>query len=454
MAVLGGMLGILAAVAVIVMTFVFIYKPTMAAPLLVLVGMVLARPNIWGEQYSMVSIGFFGLAAGIALVQDKGGFLFDRREFRGVRSPLLWVSAAYIWLLLRVSSQGLDSTSQTVNGLVAAAACLVSVVFVVGEKKRRDYLIKGFIFAVLLVSSSYVVTAAFWAAFGVGSGVVGHMFIGNWPAPQPVYFPFTTTVASQPVLGMILPRFVGFAREPGWMAMYSAVAFFLMPLAGWHRKFFKLVVLVGLLGTLSTAGFGILVVCLALRFTFSRKSKSDIGAVLRLAFGVGFVVFAIWAAFNAPILGFDAKGAQNGISLSERTAATNMGVWAFQHDPFSGGLAADKVGAVNLVAAVAAYGLPFSVAMGLATTAPILRHKNRRVLIPIVTVVFLTLLMSQPSLDSSWAFALVIIAAAAAIDPAAPPMKKAPPKAKTGQLPSHYQHPAAEKALKASALSD
>ncbi|GAB14351.1 hypothetical protein ARGLB_064_01140 [Arthrobacter globiformis NBRC 12137] len=388
----------------------------------------------------------FLLATGIAFIQDRGQFLYAEREYRPVRSPLFWVSLAYLWLLLRASYHGLDTVGQSMSGYVATAACVLAVVVIVGDKARRGYLVKGFVAVVFAVSLSYVCTVGLWAVMGIGTGSVGTMIIGAWPTPQPIYFPFTTTVSTQPILGFVVPRFVGFGREPGWMAMYGCVAYFLLPLIGWRSKIVKLGILAGVLGTVSTAGFGVLAFCLAVDFTVNGRSRTSFEGAMRICFGLAMIAFAIWAAVYAPVLGFGAKGEQNGISLSERSIATDMGFWALQNDPFSGGLAADKVGAVNLVAAIAAYGLPFSVLMGLSTIAPLRRHPHGRRLLPVLAALALTLLTSQPALDSAWVFALAALGTAAALDPAEIPQKEPLLAAKKSNVPDHYKRLAEQRA--------
>ncbi|KQR05987.1 hypothetical protein ASF74_00910 [Arthrobacter sp. Leaf145] len=415
-AVVTSLLAVAVVVGLVAIIVIWTLKPKLTAPAIAIVGMLFVRPNIWGELYTNIGLGLFLLAAIIALIQDGGRLTFVGNEYRPLRSPLFWTALAYLWLLLRASFQGLDTVAQSLGGYASMAVCILAVLLIVGDRDRRDFLVKGFIVAVIAVSGSYAVTVALWVIIGVGNGSLGTMLVGSWPDPQPVYFPFTTTVATQPIFGLAVPRFVGFGREPGWMAMYGAVAFFLLPLVGWRNKFVKVIIVVAILGTVSTAGFGVLIICIALQFAFGHRSKTTLGRFIRACLGLALIAGAIWAAFYAPVLGFGAKGEQNGISLSERSAATNAGIWALFNDPISGGTAAQKVGAVNLVAAVAAYGVPFSVAMALAVCAPMLSHPNRYRLMPISAALFSTLLMSQPALDSTWVFALASLAAAAALE--------------------------------------
>lgn len=416
-------------------------RPQIMAPVLALVGMLLIRPSIWGEQYSPVALGLFGAAGLISLIQDRGRLTFAGKEFLPLHSVLFWVTAAYLWLLVRGSSQGLPNEDQTLTGMLVTCGCLFAMVIVVAEKTRRDILAKGFVVLVSICCFSYVASAAVWAVFGVGAGSIGSMMIGSWPTAQPVYFPLTTTTATQAVFGVQVPRFVGFAREPGWMAMYGAVAYLLMPILGWRRKIVRVAILAGVLGTISTAGFGIAVVCIALDYLLNGRSRSGFETFMRLSFGLAVLGGALWVAFYAPIVGLDVKGEQNGISLSERSMAMDAGLWALMNDPFSGGLAADKVGAVNLIAAIAAYGVPFSAAIAMAAIMPVLRHPKRKVFMPLAAVILLTLVSAQPSLDSAWALGLIILAGAVALEPAEPSTKKVRPA--RSKLPGHSGSPCA-----------
>lgn len=441
-AVLGGPLVAILLFGGLLMVLLASKKPKSLSPVIVLVGMLFSRPNIWGEQYSNIGLVLFSLAAIIAVVQDQGKFKFADREFRPLQSPLLWVVAAYLWLILRANYKGLETLSQFTGGLLVTAGCVLAVLMVAADRARRLLLAKGFVAIVALCCLSYVVTAVLWAATGVGSGVLASIQIGAWPQPQPVYFPFTTTVSTQSVLGYQLPRFVGIGREPGWMALYGAVAMLLLPLLGWHQRVLKLLLVVGVCGTLSTAGFGILFVCLAFDYMLNGRSRTRFEGVIRFSFGLLLVAFAGWVAFYAPVLGIGAKGEQNGISLSERTIATDLGIWALNNDPFSGGLGADKVGAVNLIAAIAAYGVPFSLAVGLGTISPLRFHPNRRLLAPLLVALFLTLLTSQPALDSAWIFALVVLCSGVALNQVEPTGGEPEPVSVSDKLASSTPAPA------------
>lgn len=402
-----------------VLTALSLKNQDIIAPSLVIIAAAFSRPNLWGEQLSHVSLALYAAAILIAFVQNNAKSFPAGRVPIFAILPLCWIALGYLWLLTRASVYGLGSTSQILGGFLSSAACVLAVAIVAADLGRRIVLAKAFVAFVGACCFSYVLTAAVWLVFGTGVGVVTSIHVGTWPEPQPVYFPFTTTVSTQSVFGLQLPRFVGFGREPGWMALYGCVAYLMLPMVRWSSRVLKVTILLGTLGTISTAGFAVLLLCIVIRFISSTRGLGSSVVILRLVFGLCLMAFALWAALYAPVLGFDAKGEQNELSLSERSLATEMGFRALASDPFSGGLAADKVGAVNLVAAIAAYGLPFSFAMGVACIAPLFRHPKPWQLLPLSGAIFVTLLTSQPALDSAWVFALASLAAyvAASEDP-------------------------------------
>jgi hypothetical protein len=86
-------------------------------------------------------------------------------------------------------------------------------------------------------------------------------------------------------------------------------------------------------------------------------------------------------------------------------------------------------GGINLVADIAVSGLPFVLLVCAALLVPLAGRRMRGGYGNVVIViVFLTMLTSQPAKDSTWAFALVAIAAslrAAAVAPEPDTTRKA-----------------------------
>jgi hypothetical protein len=175
--------------------------------------------------------------------------------------------------------------------------------------------------------------------------------------------------------------------------------------------------LAGLVGTLSTAGFGVFVVVLALDLVLRPRGGIALTGFLRQVGGLAAIAGAGWLAVDAPVLGLNAKQTTNETSLAERQDAASAGLRALTESPL-GGLGTEKQAGINLVSDIAVNGLPFVVLVTLTLLVPPFLAPGRGATpvgraLPVALVVFLTLLLSQPAAASTWAFALVAVACAA-----------------------------------------
>jgi hypothetical protein len=388
-------------------------RPALIAPLLVLGGSLMTQPNLFGFRYSAVGAATMLAGAGVAFVQDRIGAAPPYGAHRALGSPVLWMALAYLWLLLRVVLiDGTIPVPPIVTGGLVSITCMLAVLITVTNRDRALVLAK--LFAGLMVAScaSYAVTLIIWLVAGFGNAQIGAIVVGSWPLPEAVYFPFTTTVARSHFLGLTVPRFTGIGREPGWMALYCVFVFFLLRQVFPKRRVARLLVLVGLIGTVSTAGFGVFVGCFALAMFLGRRASTPARAMLRTGWYLLLGSIALWLILFAPVLGVAAKGQLNAVSLSERTTSTNAGITALVTNPFPGGLEASTVGGLNLISTVAAYGLLFSATVLAAILGPLRTHPHKRALLTLLTPIAITLIAAQPPRDSTWIYCLVIIAAA------------------------------------------
>ena len=146
-------------------------------------------------------------------------------------------------------------------------------------------------------------------------------------------------------------------------------------------------------------------------FLRDRGDGISLGGFLRQLLGLLAVIAAIWVATVAPVLGLSAKQKQNGTSLAERQLATEAGLRAITERPL-GGRATEAQGGINLISDIAVGGVPFVLLICAALLLPMAFHEARgRYSNAAIVVVLLTLLLSQPPKDSTWAFALVALVA-------------------------------------------
>jgi hypothetical protein len=377
----------------------------------VVLALPFVRPNLFGERLSVVGFGLLAMAALLSLVTRSAGAAVPR-----VPSPatpvVVCIGLAYLWLMIQAAATDPATLGRpAVQGMVLTAGAVLAVFVVCQEPAARLALGRAFVVVIALFCASYVVTALIWAATGVGNGVLVSLPIGT-AGIEPVYLPLTPSVGVQSVLGTVYPRFTGLGREPGWMAMYCAAAYFMSDMVGYRSRRLKVLIVVGLVGCVSTAGFGVFVVAWAYHvFLRDRGDGISVRGFLRQLSGVVATLLAAWLAISAPVLGLAAKSTQNVTSLDERQLATEAGLRALFTSPL-GGVATEVQGGINLVSAIAVDGLPFVLLVCAALLLPVLSRRGT----PgfgnvVIVIVFLTMLTSQPAKDSTWAFALVAIAA-------------------------------------------
>lgn len=383
----------------------------------VLAGLPFMRPNILGEsRQSIIGLALLVTAAVLHILLRSLETRGNPDPVRPASSPagpaILCLGLGYLWLMMRAAATDPGPlTRPTIQGTLLTVGSVAALAIVCREPATRLAVGRGFVLLLALLCASYVVTALVWTVAGIGTGVVTTLSIGT-STGEPVYFPFTPTLGVQTVFGAQFPRFTGLGREPGWMAMYCAAAYFMADSVGLRSKWLKLLLVAGLIGSISTAGFGVFVVAWAYHaFLRDRGTGIALPAFLRQVFGLVAMAGAIWVAVAAPVLGLSAKATQNQTSLDERKFATAAGVRALFTHPW-GGQATEVQSGINLISDIAANGLPFVLAVGAAVLLPMRvegaagRYSNS-----VAVIAFLTLLTSQPAQDSTWVFGLVVLAA-------------------------------------------
>jgi hypothetical protein len=387
-----------------------------APAIVALLSLPFLRPNLFGESLSVIGFGLMAAAAFLSVFRPESGYGDAGRGPRpvavgGLLTLIVCLGLSYVWLMVKASAvHPADHFRPALQGLVLTVGTLGALAVVCRDQRNRLALARGFVLVITALCASYAVTALLWTVLGVGSGQISTVLIGS--TAEPFYFPFTPSQSVQTLFGVQFPRFSGLGREPGWMAMYCAVAYFMADLIPRHRRLVKLLLIVGLLGCISTAGFGVFVVVWAYRTCLSdRGTGISMAQYLRQLFGIGAMAAAIWVATEAPVLGLSAKASQNETSLDERLFATQAGLRALSEQPL-GGLPTEAQAGINLIADIAVGGLPFVLFVCGGLLLPLLWRGRASTGNAVVLVVFLTLLLAQPAKDSTWAYGVVALALA------------------------------------------
>lgn len=358
----------------------------------------MSRPNILGEILTPVGLVLAIASAFICVLIDR------TIRWSWKAAPILaFIALGQAWLLFRRGDTGLSADPR---GSLILLAVLLSAAVVLSDRDRAIRFGRLFVGMVLMLCASAAVTALLWLA---GSSIIlFEFFTGQWFAH--IFFPFTPSVGSVWLNGAITPRFSGIGREPGWMGMYIAFAAVAWRWVGRPRWWGYLIIGIGLICTLSTAGFGIFIVVVAYEVFFRGRPEESLGQrSARLVAGTAMVAGAIWIALYAPVVGLLAKSDVNVLSLEERSAVFGRGLTALGEFSLGSptGVANDGIG---LIAASAPNGWPYFLLVTLAFVVPLASATRHRRPVAMVLVLYLTILLAQPPQDSIAVYAFLLAA--------------------------------------------
>jgi hypothetical protein len=407
-----GVLISIAVAATVILANVAVRNPKVASALLLAMSFVCMRPMLFGERYSAISIVFAFAALLCATATGR------HAPERSSGSVLLWVSLLWSWNLLLTLRPG-SSPDITLRGIVVVPLVVFAAWVVISEQSRRTLVVKLIVGMVLATCASLLITFVLWELNGFESFRLGTIpggykqdLLGAALPGTPLYAPFTTTYGEVLVGTSIVPRFLGIGRESGIMGAVIAWCFFMLPRIGWSRLEWKLVLVLGLAATQSTAGFGtFLFVFVLTKFLIGQPTVSPSLTVLREFVGLGALVGAAYLAIYAPVLGVLFKFDSNAASVNGRLLSAYAGLRAIVQYPLGqpSAVFTNPDAGVNIVAAILVTGVPGLVFSVGAFVRPFLLSRRWRAALGPTAVLFITCLTSQPLIESTAFFVLVML---------------------------------------------
>lgn len=393
------------AVVLSVVAVVAVRRPDWLLPGGAALGVVLTRPSVVGEQVPVLGPVVLVAVAGGAVVTA----LRHRTRDVGVPPwPFALFAAAWLWLavhrLLNPLAEPNLATS-TVTVLVPVLAFYPVVRDRALLERTRTVLVG----IVVVVAALTVVALVPIALLGPTATLVGTVPLG-YTGGSALYLPGALAYGIDP--NALLPRMLGLGREPGMGALVAGWAYFAMPRGFPHARAAKVLLLLGLLATQSTAGVGIVGVCLVLQAVVGRERFSPTAAVVAVIGGIGAVSLAVFDAS----FGLLSKVDSGGGSFSDRNQATADGLTALLTHPFTAASTA-PLSSVNLVASIAVDGAPWFLLAGAVLLAPVLRARRRDPLRYGSLLVLVVMLTSQPLAGNAGVLLLAVISFYAAARP-------------------------------------
>ncbi len=398
----------------LLMVALAVRRPGAASVVLLALATLFMRPMIFGERYSLVSVGLAIAALGCAAIDGL------RVPERSGTSAVVWVSLLFLWDLI-LALQPNVSVETVLRGIVDVPVVLAVAWLIAADPWRRRLFVKVTLGIVLVTCGSFVITFCLWRIYGFGSFQLATIpgsykeFDGALLPGVPLYPPFTTTSSTVAIGDSLVPRFLGLGREPGVMAAIITWAYFMVSRVGWRRPELKVLLLAGLAGTQSTAGFGIfLLVLVVTKFFVGEWRVSTGAAVVRGSIGIAALAAAGYLAVVAPVFGLGYKNQSNEVSVNDRFNASMAGITSMMGHPLgqAGAAGLDRNAGINIIGALLVTGIPGLVCSIGALIGPLVASSQKVSALGSWAVVVLTCLIAQPLAESTGFFLLALIACA------------------------------------------
>jgi hypothetical protein len=409
--------GIGVAAGVVLVVTMVTRRAAVLAVFALIAGMALLRPFALGERYTTIGLAVVVGAALLAAIADlEAG---ERLPLPRPARSLLVVSLLFAgWLLAVPLLHYTLSPSQYVKAAVSVMMALLAGAVVLRDRRRCEWFMRGVIAVCVLFCASFLVSLLLWTVSGFGTLQIGTFEVFGY-GRLPVFFPLTPTSGATMVFRQRVPRLLGPLREPGLFQAFLVWSYFtvgrLQP-----RRLLRFLLLVGILGTQSTAGFGTFVMMLTVGWILdAERSRWPAG---RRLIGVLVVLGALWLAVVAPVFGIQAKQQINEVSITDRSSNTAVGLHAIIDSPLgsdSNSLDTDHNAGINLLASTTLIGVPGLVLGLLVFLRPLWLRRRSVYAVTAVLPLALTALLAQPVMDAPSYYLLVLAAVCLPEAPAA-----------------------------------
>lgn len=372
-------------------------RPVATLATVTAIGLLLLRPTAFGEQTAVYGSVLVVLGSGLYLLLNVGEWRYDAATSAMLGIVLLG------WFWLAVHDGTVRGSSVNLAGTSLTFILPIIALLLVGPGRKFYEDLRRIIVGAVAVSAALMVLAAGiglvlgFSRISAGATHFGYETVSG----NGVLFPGAMVYGSGGT-GEI-PRLLGLGREPGMGALFIGWSYFAIP-ADWRLRMpIRAVLLVALLLTQSTAGVALFAAAWGLQVLRGGKVRA-----LATRFAISLMVLGgLLLAALAPEFGLLEK-VDSGSSFSDRWAATANGIHALFSTPFD---AATEVpmASINLIAGIAATGLPWFVLMCTFFVLPVVRSRITDWQQYAALLVFGTVLLAQPALDSTGILALTLV---------------------------------------------
>jgi hypothetical protein len=230
------------------------------------------RPGIMGQKLgSILILAVLYLVFVLLLLKPKISLI-------RIQSPFIFSYVAIVfYLIFQMTFIGLENPKGAISVLFMIS--LGYLPFLFGDAKAARTFAKYLVIICLLLGLSYILT------FILASlKIYFYLFTINipthtgWVYELPIMFPFSPVYdAGAKVGSLLLPRAIGFMREPGLYQMVLIVAFWMVDIYDFKKALLiRTVLILSLIFTFSTAGYFLFLITVVVKIFSSSKKKAMI----------------------------------------------------------------------------------------------------------------------------------------------------------------------------------
>lgn len=292
--------------------------------IMLLVACICYLPMLLGMKYISIGMVLFFCVGIIFGIKRNGTIhLAKKTGLRVYVSSMLLFSYCFIQSIA-LRSDRLQAGIQTIVLLVFSTTLFY---ILLSDERVKTLFIKGMYFLLIFFSVSYVISVIIMLISSWDSILITSYDYGYFKETE-IFFPFTTTYGNMAFNGIVFKRLLGFARESGIMQIFYIWAFFMTDRYFEKVAFVRVLLTIGIVACLSTAGFIVFGVSLFLYMDIKKVLSRRTIIVLAL-FAV--VIYILFFAAGTRI-----EDRATG-TIEQRILAIEFGLNVFKQHPIFGG---------------------------------------------------------------------------------------------------------------------
>lgn len=360
------------------------------------------RPTALGEKYSIISVAISIVTVIVYIIINNN----YKSLIRNHKNDLMMIGVFIFWFYCGLQSLIMNSSNIEFSiKAIIINITIIGVFYIILSNDKLNYkFFRTMIIILSLFCISYYITLGLSLFLGYDRLYLFKINIKGYWNSGSVYFPFTIEYNSIAVNGFPVIRSLTFFREAGITQMFYLWGFFVSNIYFKRIKLIKIIMFFGTISCFSTAGFIIFIVVFLMYILINIKKykfKSVISIVILLTFTLLFM--------NTKGISIKDKATE---SISDRTSAILDGSHLLFENPlFGNGFYNSTVGTtigINFISSLYMIGLVGGVLYFLIFLLKFINTNNKKIFILGVSPIIITLLFSQPLIESPLIFIMLL----------------------------------------------